>query len=62
MRIDKDNKVYFVDSILSPEKCLTIENYFDKGEYLILVENYFNFDYQLDNFIHCFSSQEVDLK
>ena len=51
----KDEEVNFVDSILMPEKCPSIENVFERGEYIVLIQTYNSFSYSIDKFIHVYS-------
>lgn len=58
----RSDRIEFVDSVLSPERNIFLENDFEKGEYLILVEPYWQ-NNLVDTFnVGTYSENDVEIE
>lgn len=60
-RIDAQNKIEFIDTLLSPERSIFIEADFVKGDYIILVEPYWSSSHAKQYVVGTYSSMHTDL-
>ena len=61
-RIEGKDKIEFIDTVLSPERNIFLEDNFKKGDYLILVEAYWNGNYAKEYGVGTYADSQVELE